>query len=522
MISRMMVITFAVLIGLGSPPAHAIDPQPGPGSYTIEQAISDQAQLNTIAFDALGFITGSLGADSFFPPGKVADFWGFQSLRDNDPSGMGHSTDFLTKASLNMLAVLTAEQRARLLELAKSQVAEINEYGYDRFVLMTAFRRLLAGDLPDGTTGLDEAAVKAYSAELYRLDGQMSLERAAVMGPILSTLTGAQRERLDTMVGKGMTTWPEAPEPADLRGLDHDTKVAVMTYAGDMFSWYAGGIEQDVYFCPERQATYFGSFYLKDAPAVGNPGYSIGTNITGDMGKALLKTLTPQQASVITRLIEEQRSTLNDIVSVRRQVAQQLRAHLSGGSADSAAVRALMSRYGADDGVLIARYATAFARVSATLTEGQRAALMALRAQLLGSFAPAAAYLYSEPIAAPVVRNTDFLFGNATLTAVRPTILMIADRTTVRRGVTVTLTIRTAGDVAGGTAVITASAPGHRSTVLRRLPLRGAGTASMRFTAEHTVKLVARLRGLPSGSTATSPVITVTVRQASERMVEQG
>ena len=42
-----------------------------------------------------------------------------------------------------------------------------------------------------------------------------------------------------------------------------------MTYAGDLFSWYAGSLEADVYFCPERQGTYYGGFYIKDAPAIG-------------------------------------------------------------------------------------------------------------------------------------------------------------------------------------------------------------------------------------------------------------
>jgi len=46
--------------------------------FTITETLSDGAQSTTIAFDGLAFFTGSLGADSFFPPGKVADFWGFQ------------------------------------------------------------------------------------------------------------------------------------------------------------------------------------------------------------------------------------------------------------------------------------------------------------------------------------------------------------------------------------------------------------------------------------------------------------
>jgi hypothetical protein len=45
-----------------------------------------------------------------------------------------------------------------------------------------------------------------------------------------------------------------------------------MTYAGDIYSWYAGSVEADVYFCPERQGTYFGSFYLKDTPVMSTGG----------------------------------------------------------------------------------------------------------------------------------------------------------------------------------------------------------------------------------------------------------
>jgi hypothetical protein len=105
-------------------------PTPNGAKYTLAQTLSDEAQRTTIAFDGLAFLTGSLGADSFFPPGKVADYWGFQYRRDNDPSEMGHNTDFLTKASLNMLYVLTSSQRAQLIALANSQVASINDYAY--------------------------------------------------------------------------------------------------------------------------------------------------------------------------------------------------------------------------------------------------------------------------------------------------------------------------------------------------------------------------------------------------------
>jgi hypothetical protein len=118
---------------------------------TLEQTLSDAGQRNTIAFSALSFLTGSRESDSFFPPGKVADFWGFQYLQDSDPSGMGHNTDFLTKAANNMLFILDESDRARLVELAESQVDSINAYAEMRFPLMQAFRDLLEGNEPSGS-----------------------------------------------------------------------------------------------------------------------------------------------------------------------------------------------------------------------------------------------------------------------------------------------------------------------------------------------------------------------------------
>jgi hypothetical protein len=393
-------VTLPLVLSGGAPPA-----------YTIEQTLSDGAQRNTIAFDALAYLTGNLGADSFFPPGKVADFWGFQFLRDNDPTAMGHNTDFLTRAALNVLHTLTPAQRGALIALAESQVDAINQYAMDRFVLMDAFRRLLEGDLPPGSSGLNSDAVKAYSAQLYRLDGEISYDRARVMGTTIRAFTAEQRAALDAMAGRGMLTWPVVEEPGELRGLERDVKVAVMTYASDMFSWYAGSIEADVYFCPERQGTYFGSFYMKDAPAVGNPGYTIPTTLTGELGATFVRALTPAQAGLITALVDGQKPALREIVDRREDVATLLRQFMTGGAPSQAAVLNLMERYGELDGDIVYRYAAAFTQVNKSLSAGQRAQLARLRIDALGELAlPTGAYLYAQPIAMPAIPNTDFLF----------------------------------------------------------------------------------------------------------------
>ena len=386
-------------------------PTPTPGStaaYNIEQAISDKAQQNTIAFDALGFITGNLCADSFLPPGKVADFFGFQYLRDNTANGMGHNTDFVTNCANNVLYIMDDGQKAQMIELASNQASLVNDYAYKRFPLMNAFRRLLEGDIPAGSSGLNRSAVMAYSAELYMIDANISMQRAELFGSIIKSLNESQRAYLDSMVQGGFSSWPVLPDQVDKTSLSHDEHVLVMTYASEMFGWYAGSIEADTYFCPERQGDYFGGFYIKDAPAIGNAGYTINETITGNSGENFLEALNEAQAKLVTDLVDIQRDDINEIVAKRQAIATELRLCLTGSAIDQDALLTLAARYGELDGEISYYYATHFAEVAGTLSSEQQEQLMQLRG--LEEFSCTGAYLYSEKIEMPEIINTDFLF----------------------------------------------------------------------------------------------------------------
>ncbi|MCX6966253.1 MAG: hypothetical protein NTZ46_00465 [Verrucomicrobia bacterium] len=56
-------------------------------------------------------MTGDFGADTFLPPGKVCDFFGFQYMRDIDAAHKGHNPMFLDRVAGNVLHVLTDEAR---------------------------------------------------------------------------------------------------------------------------------------------------------------------------------------------------------------------------------------------------------------------------------------------------------------------------------------------------------------------------------------------------------------------------
>ena len=410
----------------GGPPRRPDDGGPGPrtmpepsehrppkqdqgSQYSIEQAVSDRAQLHTIAFDGLAFLTGDFGLDTFLPPGKVSDYFGFQYMRDIDAKQGGHNTSFLTRIANNMLAILNDDQKAQLLALGKEQQNDIRRFAEMRLPLIKAFRRNLEGDLPAGSKGLDKNAVIAASAKLYELDGLLAYQRAKVMGGILHGLSDRQKAALAKLKFGDSGTWPDLPEQLDKRSMSHEANVAVMTYASEMFAWYTGSLEADTYFCPERHGMYFGGFGMKTAPAMGKRNYSISTSLTGDSGEAFLAVLTDSQRKLITDLVDLQRQNLAEIVKTRGVIAAELRRFLKGESADKDKVLSLSKRYGELDGEMSYLYATAFAKVGKTLTAGQKEKLAKLRTSNPSD--PKGPFLYSSPINTPIIENTDFLFG---------------------------------------------------------------------------------------------------------------
>ena len=389
-------------------------PREGAQRYSIQQATSDRAQLHTIAFNGLAFITGDFAADTFLPPGKVSDYFGFQYLRDIDAAGGGHSTSFLTRIAFNMLAVLTADQRGRLIAAAQAQRADVRGFAEKRLPLIKAFRQNLVGELPPGATGLDRTGVMRHSADLYALDGKIAWQRAQAMAEVLRSLSDAQRAQLARLKFGDSRTWPEAADAPERRRLPHDIDVGLMTFASEMFAWYAGSIDADTYFCPERHGMYFGGFGLKTAPAMGKRDYAISTALTGDAGADFLSLLTEAQRRHITALPDLQHAQLAEIVTLRRQIATELRRLLAGEAARLEQVLAWSRRYGELDGELSYLYATAFAAVNKTLSAAQRDALMRMRE--ITPDAPRGPFLYSSPLdAATLARipGTQAFFAGA-------------------------------------------------------------------------------------------------------------
>ncbi|MEI7947430.1 MAG: hypothetical protein WCJ02_12070 [bacterium] len=383
----------------------------GPQQYSISQAISDEAQLHTIAFSGLAFVTGDFGADTFLPPGKACDFFGFQYMRDIDAAQKGHNPMFLDRVAGNVLLIMNDSQRALFATAARQEAVQLRALAEKRLPLIKAFCRQLEGNIPAGSQGLNKAAVTRYVGDIFAFDAAVSYRRAQVFGQLVVSFTPEQKAYLAKMKFGDFNTWPAVDmEQYKLpRQTEKMVNVAYMTYASEFFSWYAGSVDADVYFCPERHGTYFGGFYMKDMPAMNKRDYDISTSVTGDSGKEFINTLTAVQRPAITAIPDIQRPALKEIIEVRRAISTELRMFLKGQQADLKKVVALGRRYGELDGELSYAYATGFAKVNRTLTPQQRATLIKLRN--LPGYTSAPYYIYSDPVREEVkLPNTDHFF----------------------------------------------------------------------------------------------------------------
>jgi Spy/CpxP family protein refolding chaperone len=356
----------------------------GAQRYSIEQAISNNAQLHTIAFSGLAFLTGDFGASTFIPPGKVCDFFGFQYMRDIDAAQKGHNPMFLNRVAGNVLHVLNDEQKRIFLDLAEEQAPHLEALAKIRLPLIKAFHLERDNQIPAGSSGLNKDAVIRYVGDIFARDAELSLRRAEAMAQVALSLTPDQKAYLAKMKFGDFNTWPAIDERNKIRrrgrGKSKLFNVAYMTYASEFFSWTAGSVKADTYFCPERHGTYFGGFYMKDMPAMGKRDYDISTSVTGDSGKAFLNDiLTSEQRKHIDAILDLQRAALAETITVRQAISQELRKLLEGQAPDKDKVIELGRRYGELDGEMSWYYATAFAQVNRTLTTQQRAALIKLR-----------------------------------------------------------------------------------------------------------------------------------------------
>ena len=380
-----------------------------PTKGSMANTLNDGTQLGTFTFDALSWYTGNLCSDSFLPGGKVADFFGFQYLREQGPGETGHSTVYVSYCAKAVMSILNSKQLAILQSLASNTSVFYNltsTYALNRYPLYYAFRKLYSGKLPQGTSGLNKEAIKNYTSKLYTIDAQISVKKATAFGQIINSLDQIQLAFLKNMVAGGFNSWPVNNSRADAN---------MMGLASEMFSWFAGNLTSDVYFCPERVADYFGSFYLKDGLGIGTTNYSVAAHITGGEGMDFYSYLNSIQQTWFNSLIEKQKNNLNTIVNLRTNISKELRKAYVNQAVNQDLVVGWEAQYGSLDGEIAYYYATTFSQLGNSLNQTQISKMNAIPIvtemySALCSKNPGISFVYDLQISQPIDSSSDTFF----------------------------------------------------------------------------------------------------------------
>lgn len=346
----------------------------------LNQSLSSGAQTATIAFANFAWATGDLCADTFLPPGKVADIYGFQYVRDGTADGLGHNSGFANVVSAIVLNNLTSSQLDILKSLADAEVDLLNATVLSRQPFQYAMRRYLG----DPTLQLDMTKVIEAMAHIYDLDANLTLLRGEYYGQVFRTLTQAQIDYWETFYDYNIWTFPNSQELIDnihviLQGLDNSKSVEVQTFATDLFVQATQPLYADVYWAPERVSDFWGAFYLKDISVVGVANYTIDENATKDGGELFMDVAGADAKTMIKGITALETPYLYDWVTVRTIVATELRKYHTHNNINQSLVRDYMHLHGMYDGIISYYYAVNFTSITRALTSEQMATLQANR-----------------------------------------------------------------------------------------------------------------------------------------------
>ena len=114
---------------------------------------------------------------------------GFQFIRDSEPNGMGHNSQFSDYISQYMFTKLTDSQM-RILNAIQADAEYVNNTKYVltlRQDMSSSLRKLL--ESPSNLSRLNMSAVVDVYGTMQRVNGQIILRRAKALGSIVRSMS---------------------------------------------------------------------------------------------------------------------------------------------------------------------------------------------------------------------------------------------------------------------------------------------------------------------------------------------
>jgi len=111
---------------------------------SLNKTISENSQLNKLAFNTYTLISGDFSTLTFIPSYMFSDYFGFQYLRDSDASKNGNNSAYVIKVASRVLNILNSDQKKILTELTKDELRDIQKLARLRITIIKAFYLLFS------------------------------------------------------------------------------------------------------------------------------------------------------------------------------------------------------------------------------------------------------------------------------------------------------------------------------------------------------------------------------------------
>lgn len=350
---------------------------------SLNKTISENSQLNKLAFNTYTLISGDFSTLTFIPSYMFSDYFGFQYLRDSDASKNGNNSAYVIKVASRVLNILNSDQKKILTELTKDELRDIQKLARLRITIIKAFYLLFSQNETVSGKSLNKNAVKNFTGKMYELDAKISVFKTEAFAKIYSTLTTEQKNAFESMKYADSPSWPEVKDDniinKELSGKSSSFKNTYISFLCDLYSMIYGSSEADSYFNPDRQSFYFGGFYEYKMAEQQNKDSFSSTSYYENKANDVLKILNFKQKEIFFNLIDNQIDSLRAIVKTRKSLSYEFRKILYGEKIDTSKIYKLACLYGELDGEISCSDLLAFLKINQTLTPDQRQKIFNLR-----------------------------------------------------------------------------------------------------------------------------------------------
>lgn len=334
----------------------------------ISQIEVDEDKLrHAVASRTLTWLTGSSSNNDYVSVGRLANFFGFVTLRVSSNHSLSRSA-----VAKDTLHVLEKKQQSILISLVNEQKEAFKDVQSTRFEMNRALEGLLVGEAISREEFLEMGAAYGQAeAELGRVIGQS-------LGSVASSLSPKQKTSLSQIRDQYISGQHSQGKIKGIKTkLSKVDKKELINLAARLLSWTTGNEAFNDFEVVGKPSQHFGFVSLR---IESNHGVK-----RGEIAKEVMALLSPAQQNYINEAARQNITVFGSFMESRKQLMRSLEVAMSGEVIDRGAVMRLGQEMGRAEAEMTWAQAMAMLDIRESMSDGQRKSLLGMRAKYTGN-----------------------------------------------------------------------------------------------------------------------------------------